>query len=181
MKRTTAEGNVSNRYTEGNPTLGIPATVVGAEEMNNIQEEIVNVVLDAGITLNGADETQLLQALKIILKRGGDQLSQSLDDNQTNTDVTGAIFDKLKIKGARLLVDMFRRNDTQSANEIAELFISHNTESDAWELEMISHLGDTNTTFNITATGQIQYSTSNFGGTGYTGTLKVTNIVTLSQ
>jgi len=72
MKRTTAPGaTVGNRYTEGDPGGGIPATVVGDSEMNNIQEEIVNVVLDAGIALDGAIENQLLLAIRIILGLGG--------------------------------------------------------------------------------------------------------------
>lgn len=149
--------------------------------MNNIQEEIVNVVLDAGITLNGADEDQLLEAIKSIVQRGGDQISQSLDDNQTNTAITGASFDKTQVKGARMLVDLFRRNDSQSANEIGELFVTHDTEADVWRVFFASHDGDTDTTFSITAAGQLQYSTSTYGGTGYTGTLKLTQISTLAQ
>ena len=65
LKRTDADGHDSNRYTEGNPSLGVPATVVGAEEMNNIQEEIATTVEGAGLTVDqtGSSEGQLLQAI----------------------------------------------------------------------------------------------------------------------
>ena len=181
MKRTDAEAHDSNRYTEGNPALGIPATVVGAEEMNNIQEEIVNVVLDAGITLSGSTETQLLAALNTIIGRGGTQLSQAITDNVSDTVITGLVFDKTDYKGARALIDMHRRDDGQSANEIGELYITHDTEADSWDVFLASHDGDCDVTFNITAAGQVRYSSSNYGGANYSGTMRVTNITTLAQ
>jgi hypothetical protein len=181
VKRTTAEANDNNRYSEGNPSLGIPATVVGAEELNNIQEEIVNVVLDAGITLNGADETQLLQALNIILERGGTQIDQAIDDNAGATNITGAVWAKADIKGARCLFEVDRRNDSQDATEIGELFAWHNAESDTWHVELDSKGDDAGVVFSITSAGQLQYASSAYAGTGYAGNLRITNITTFAQ
>ena len=60
------DGNVGGLFTEGNPGLGQPATVVGASWLNDtVQEELVNVVLSEGLTLNKASNTQLLQALSL--------------------------------------------------------------------------------------------------------------------
>lgn len=70
MKRTTAPGNVNNLYTEGNPPA-TPATVVGAAEMNALQEEVANAVEGAGIVLDENDDTQLLQAIRAIGGGGG--------------------------------------------------------------------------------------------------------------
>ena len=181
MKRTTAEANAANRYTEGNPSLGIPATVVGGEEMNNIQEEIANVVEDAGITLNGAVETQLLQAIKIIMQNGGDQINQAITDNASPTNITGAVWAKATVKGVRCLFQVDRRNDTQDATEIGELFAWHNAESDTWQVELDSKGDDAEVTFSITSAGQLQYASSSYAGTGYDGNLRLTNIVTLAQ
>ena len=181
VKRTDADGHDSNRYTEGNPSLGIPATVVGAEEMNNIQEEIVNVVLDAGLTLDGSDEDQLLEALKIIIARGGDQSSQTITDNAPATVITNLVFDKANIKSARVYYDIFRRNDTQSASEVGEMYVFHDTEADIWRLELDSKGDDAEVQFDVTAAGQVRYTSSNYAGTGYTGTLRYTNITTIAQ
>jgi len=63
MQRTVAPGNDNNLYTEGDPGLSIPATVVGALEMNNIQEELCNFIESVGITLDSGDLTQLEQAI----------------------------------------------------------------------------------------------------------------------
>lgn len=51
-------------FTVGNPVGPIPATLVPGYWLNMLQEELRNVVLDAGITPSGSDWTQLLQALK---------------------------------------------------------------------------------------------------------------------
>lgn len=182
MKRTTAEANDGNRYTEGNPALGIPATVVGAEEMNNIQEEIVNVVLDAGLTLNGSDEDQLLEALQIIFGRGVTQYSQAIVNNQAaGLDITGVVFDKTEIKAARLLFDIFRRDDAQDKNESGEIYVYHNTETDTWAVQHFSVGDDAEVEFAILSSGQLQYTSSNFAGGNHAGTLRITEITTLAQ
>lgn len=57
-------------FTDGNPGLGVPATIVDAEWMNMIQEEISNVIedVDAGNTpLDKADRTQLKQAITAMI------------------------------------------------------------------------------------------------------------------
>jgi len=58
-------------FKDGNKALGIPATIVNAEFLNNLQEEIANVIEAQGIVLNGADKTQLKQAIERMVK-GGD-------------------------------------------------------------------------------------------------------------
>ncbi len=50
-------------FTDGNPGTGVPATQLNAAWFNNLQEEVAHVIEDAGLTLNGSDKTQLLQAL----------------------------------------------------------------------------------------------------------------------
>lgn len=182
MKRTSAEGNSSGRYTEGNPATGVPATVVGAEEMNNLQEELVNIVLDAGIALDGSTEDQVLTAIKSIMKRGGDQVEVSLADNQSSAaNVAGVSFDKDDTKAARLLFNIHRRDDAQHADETGEMHIWHDTETDTWELALTSHNDDAGVTFTITAAGQLQYKTTEFGDANYSGTLRITNILQLNQ
>ena len=183
MKRTTAEAHSANRYSEGNPSLGIPATVVGAEEMNNIQEEIVNVVLDRGLALDAGDETQLLQALRLLIGAGGQNIANfAIADNVSNTNVSVlTAFDKTTVKSARVSFDLLRRDDSQSKNETGELFITHNTETDTWKIFSTSHDQDAEVTWSISSTGQVRYSSSNFGGANYSGTLRLFGLKTRAQ
>lgn len=51
-------------FKNGDKANGIPATVVTAEFMNQVQEEIANVIELASITLDDGDRTQLFKAIK---------------------------------------------------------------------------------------------------------------------
>ena len=129
---------------------------------------------------NGAIENQMLQAIKIILKRGGDQIKQSLLDGAANTDITGALFDKTTTKAVRIFYDLFRRNDTQSANEVGVLYITYDIETDTWKVFSQTFDGDAQVTFDVTSTGQLRYSSSTYGGTGYTGDIRLSDITALN-
>lgn len=56
-----------NRFTDGDPTIPIAATVVDAAWLNAVQGEIVAIIEAAGITLNKESTTQLKDALEIML------------------------------------------------------------------------------------------------------------------
>lgn len=90
MKRIdNSTATVDNLFTEGNPSTATPATVLAAQWLNVIQEELANVVEAAGLTLDqtGADDTQLLQA---ILGIGGALYTTTNTDNdyEVTTDPT---------------------------------------------------------------------------------------------
>jgi hypothetical protein len=179
MKRTDALGHSANRFTAGNPSMGIPATVVDETFMNNVQEEICNVVEAADITLSGAVETQLLAALRVIMKRGGAQISQSILDNAGATSVAGVVFLLADIKAAKMFFNIHRRDAGQHADETGEIYCWYDTETATWELAVISHNDDAGVDFTITAGGQLQYASSNYGGGSYSGTLRISQITTI--
>jgi len=183
MRRTEALGNDSNLYTEGNPTLGIPATVVGAIELNNIQEEIAETIEAAGITLDqtGVTFTQLRDAILSLISSGGTQGSIAIANNTGPSDVTGLIFASASIKSARILFDIERRTDTQDVSEHGELYCLYDNENTAWSVELISFGDDAEVTFSITASGQVQYTSNDLTGTTYTGSMRWTNITTVAQ
>lgn len=54
-------------FTSGDPVSGVPATVVTADFMNIVQEEMVSVLEAAGIAPDKADNEQLLAAINIIV------------------------------------------------------------------------------------------------------------------
>ena len=54
-------------YTAGSPSTGVPATVVTADALNALQEEIARLVEGAGLTLNKADNAQALAAVQALI------------------------------------------------------------------------------------------------------------------
>ena len=70
MKRTDADGSVEGKFSDGSPEQGLPATVINAEFLNNIQEEICNFIEQAGLSLNGSDQQQLWKALLAVFAAG---------------------------------------------------------------------------------------------------------------
>lgn len=68
MHRIDGPGaTVDNRFTEGDPTQGIPATTVTGAWLNSVQEEIAGVIEGAGDTLDKNDNGQLIAAIEAII------------------------------------------------------------------------------------------------------------------
>jgi hypothetical protein len=183
MHRIDSPGaTVGNLFTEGNPSLGVPATEVSDDWLNDVQEEIVNVIEDAGITLVKGTQDQLLDAIKLIIGLGGSQLNVDIANNQAAAaDITGLSFDKASFKGGQVSFDLFRRTDSSDLKETGHLFVTHNPESDTWDIALSSHFEDAGVVFSITATGQIQYTSSNMAGTNYAGKIRVANVIKYKQ
>ena len=175
MLRTTAPGNDGNRYTEGNPGLGQPATTVSASAMNFHQEELANAVLRAGITL-ASDEDQLADAMETIAAKGGAQISSTITNNQSSAgDLTGLLFDKTTIKAARILYSIERSDDNPTTvSQVGELMVVHDSVNDVWRINDTAVLDDAGVTFSILTTGQVQYTSTNFTGGSYASAFRAT-------
>lgn len=59
----TPTATSDNRFTEGDPTIPVAATVVSADWLNAVQEELAAVITGAGLELDKADDAQLRQAI----------------------------------------------------------------------------------------------------------------------
>lgn len=57
---------VDNKFTEGDLIAGVPATVVTANFMNDVQAELLNILTAAGITPAQATPTQVLAAMQVL-------------------------------------------------------------------------------------------------------------------
>ncbi len=64
-ERTTSEGEWRN----GDPASNVRATPMLADYFNMLQRELLNVLADAGINADIADETQLAAAINAIADR----------------------------------------------------------------------------------------------------------------
>lgn len=66
MYRIDGPGNVGGTFSEGNPAAGQRATKVTAEWMNELQDEVINVIEGAGITLEKGTRNQLRAAIALL-------------------------------------------------------------------------------------------------------------------
>jgi len=181
MKRTDSDGaTIGNKFTNGNPGLGVPATTVDDNWLNTIQEEIALFIEAQGITLDqtGADVTQFQDALNAFALGGGVGIADFvIANNETGpTDITGLVFDKALVKSARITVDIFRSTDSANFTEIGHLWVVYNPTDDDWDYSLDTRLDDAVVTFSVIAAGQVQYSSDLIAGGSYVGTLKMKNI-----
>lgn len=70
MIRTNGEDHVNHMFSDGVPEQGKQATVIDAEWLNAVQEEIAQFIELAGLTLNGSNPHQLRDALLAIFMAG---------------------------------------------------------------------------------------------------------------
>ena len=59
----TPTATEDRKFTEGNPDQGVPATVVTADWLNDVQEELANFVLGLGLELDSEAQNQLITGL----------------------------------------------------------------------------------------------------------------------
>ncbi len=96
---TVAPGN---QFTEGNPATATPATIVSAEWLNGVQEELIGVIDAASIVPSSADNGQVLDALNALYapKVGTDSRLDTLEatatDHETRIDSLESITKRLE-------------------------------------------------------------------------------------
>lgn len=67
MHRVDGPGHANNLFTEGDPQQAVPATIVTDDWLNDVQEELANIIEDAGITLSKGTQTQLRDAVNVMI------------------------------------------------------------------------------------------------------------------
>lgn len=78
MHRIDGPGHDNNQFTEGDPQQGIDATTVTAEWANAVQEELVHIVEEAGLTPTEGQWDQVLDALTQIVPGALDRQADCL-------------------------------------------------------------------------------------------------------
>jgi hypothetical protein len=58
-------------FTEGSPTAGVPATLVSADWMNDVQEELMSILAAGSITPVKGVQNQVLSAIKNVIAKTG--------------------------------------------------------------------------------------------------------------
>lgn len=184
MHRIDAPGfAVGNLFTEGNPALGVPATEVSDDWLNDVQEELTTVIEGQGITLVKGQQDQLQSAILDMIGEGGSNIKlDPLANNTADQVVTGLLFNKANFKGAVVFFDVHRETDSSNVQESGILMANHDSKDDVWRIELlVSGLDDSGVTFNITSAGQVRVSTDDLTGTNYDGQLRVTGVMKFKQ
>lgn len=174
---------INNEWTEGNPSLGVPATVVSADFMNlAVQDELVEVVEFAGLVLSKADPKQVRKAIQSLIGLGGgSQIKLAILNNDGPLPVTGLLLDKADFKGAIVQFDLERFTATKNVQETGFLFLNHDTTDDIWRLSLSSGLDDAGVVFSITNAGQVEYASDDLTGAGYGGFIRISSITKFAQ
>lgn len=63
MHRVDTDGHLANLFTDGDPGIGQEATIIGEDWLNDVQEDLCNLIEDAGVTLVKGSQTQLQAAI----------------------------------------------------------------------------------------------------------------------
>ncbi len=70
MKRIDGAGHVGGRFVSEDVATSRPPTEITASWLNGLQEEVCNVIVGAGLVLNGGSETQLRDAIIAMIGSG---------------------------------------------------------------------------------------------------------------
>ena len=183
MFRIDSEGaTVDNKFTEGNPSTGVPATVVSDDWLNHVQEEIAQFIEYTGATLSKLDDNQLQTALIEFFKIGGRALpfrapiannSSSLDLEDANNSNANFEIDTTKIKALICAYTIERKTSTSNRQETGFLHITWDSADSVWRLGLISALDDAGVTFATALVSgnvhKLQYTSDDQTGTTYSG------------
>lgn len=186
MRKIASNGaTVTNEFTEGNAGLGIPATVVSGDWLNDVQNEIVNIVEGAGITL-GAPQTQLLAAVKKLIGLGGSlaPILQAIANNQAAPAVvTGfPVISKVVSQSVEFLYSIYRKTDSGNVLETGRCYLSFNAALGAWNITKIVAGDESGVDLSLIVDGvdtnlyHLNYVSDDLTGSSYSGSLRITDI-----
>lgn len=125
----------------------------------------------------GEDLTSYLQALGAVAQTvsgTGDigTTSFTIANNQSSVaNVTGCSFDTATVRSAIIQYSIYRSSSTTEMSEAGHIYATYKSTAGTWEIAQ-SYVGTSGVTFTMTNAGQLQYVSTNFGGTGYVGKMK---------
>lgn len=161
---TTADAN--GEWTNGNVAAGTPPTIIDAAWLNTIQREIANVVTGAGLTLDPANDAQLLAALLSLTGPGRLLAVKYITANTTYTPTAGT--KKIFVQGVGTGGNGAGSTATSSTGCTACGGGGSGAYAEAWYTSGFSSVAVT-----IGAVGSANYGAGASGGTSSFGSLMV--------
>ena len=101
--------------------------------------------------------------------------TQSFDissyNSVSNQNITGLVFSTAVVRSALIRYTVYRNTNSTTVAETGLMEVVYNPGNSSghkWEL-MREYTGNASITFNITDTGQVQFTTTSISGTGHSG------------
>lgn len=122
----------------------------------------------------GEAESTIIEALIDVvntLAGAGSIISTTftIANNQASAaNVSGLAFSNSSIRGAVISYSIYRNTSTTEGSETGQVLVTYKSVANTWEIANYNS-GDAGVTFSITNTGQVQYISTNYSGTSYTG------------
>lgn len=94
-------------------------------------------------------------------------------NNVANQDITNLSFSTTEVRSVVIEYYVFRQTDSTNASESGVIYANYNDNlptNSKWELSR-QFVGDGEIDFNITDTGQVQFSTTALAGSNHTGNI----------
>jgi hypothetical protein len=114
VHRIDSDASVNGLFSAGDPASGQPGTVVSPEWLNAIQEEIAAVIETMGLTLDKANNGQLVLAVLALLARLNTWTAkQTFSDGVTTNDIQAPAGSILRIGTTDQQATELWRNGTQ--------------------------------------------------------------------
>lgn len=176
LEAPAAPGGTVGYFTEGDPQTATPATVVSADWLNTVQEELIAILLAAGIDPDKADRDQVVTAIKALQEDAKGIADFVIANNQAAQNITSLIFDKTKFKSAVIEYDMYRKTDAPTeVSCYGKVVAMFKPVANAWAILPPEEIGDDcGVTFTIdAATGQVKYTSSDIVGANYSGLMRI--------
>jgi hypothetical protein len=105
--------------------------------------------------------------------------SFSLANNISSaTNVTSLSFSTATVLAAVIEYSIARSSSTTKATAVGRLRIVYNSLTNVWSTSDDYAGNDTGINFTVTAAGQVQYTSTNYSGTSYVGTLQYITLIT---
>jgi len=101
------------------------------------------------------------------------QIYTMVSNANTNVNVTNLSFPTSNVRAAFIRYTVYRNTNSTTVTEAGNLIIVYNPSfsiGSKWSINRV-YTGDASINFNVTDTGQIQFSTTSIAGTGHVGTI----------
>ena len=155
MKRTTAPGHASNQYVDQDNATNVAGTQLVAEDRNIIQEELANILIRLGKTLDGTRSDQIGTLLNSILFQ---IVSLSSMDTNNRIPTVSRLTNPIAVPG----------NDADKSNAFLNLSpVTINASGDINNARNVIASGNISANGHITASGQLRSNNvTNLTGSG---------------
>lgn len=176
---TGAVGTTVGYFTEGDPVNAIPATVVSADWLNTVQEELLGLLTATGITPDKDNRTQVLSAIIHLIEDRASVAKATIANNQVAAANLGGVgdfaFDGSKFVQVIVEFSIYRNDTTTEVMSAGKLVLTYKPTA-GWELvPYFDGPDDVGVTFSITqALGvvQVKYVSTNLSGGSYLGEMR---------